>query len=101
MKLDKSFVFKRFKKELEAKYGPKKAAAIWRYAGHVLQKLEAAEPNADKNSRSFVFPAVALYRAVEHYAPDEALAVTRAYGTKTGIRMRNLFRKVYSQSVPE
>ena len=58
MKLDKSFVFKRFKKELEAKYGPKKAAAIWRYAGHVLQKLEAAEPDADKNSRSFVFPAV-------------------------------------------
>ena len=94
MKLDKSFVFKKFKKELEAKYGSKKAAAIWRYAGHVLQKLEAAEPDADKNSRSFVFPAVALYRAVRHYAPDEALAVTRAYGTKTGIRMRNLFRKV-------
>ena len=94
MKLNKSFVFKKFKNELEAKYGPKKAAAIWRYAGHVLQKLEAAEPDTDKNSRSFVFPAVALYRAVRHYAPDEALAVTRAYGTKTGIRMRNIFRKV-------
>ena len=40
------------KKELEAKYGPKKAAAIWRYAGHVLQKLEATEPDADKNSRT-------------------------------------------------
>ena len=32
MKLDNSFVFKRFKKELEAEYGPQKAAAIWRYA---------------------------------------------------------------------
>ena len=94
MKLDKSFVFKIFKKELEAKYGSKKAAAIWRYAEHVLQKLEVAEPDADKNSRSFVFPGVALYRAVRNYAPDEALAVTRAYGTKTGIRMRNIFRKV-------
>ena len=83
-----------FKKELAAKYGPEKAAAIWQYAEHVLQKLEAAEPNADKNSRTFVFPAVALYRAVDRYAPDEALAVTRAYGMNTGIRMRNIFRKM-------
>ena len=94
MKLDKSFMFRKFRKELEEQYGPKKAAAIWRYAEHILQKLELAEPDADKNSRSFVFPAVALYRAAEHYAPNEALAVTRSYGTKTGIRMRNIFRKV-------
>ena len=94
MKLDKSFMFRKFRKELEEQYGPKKAAAIWRYAEHILQKLELAEPDADKNSRSFVFPAVALYRAIEHYIPDEALAVTRSYGTKTGIRMRNIFRKV-------
>ena len=86
MKLDNSFVFKRFKKELEAEYGPQKAAAIWRYAECELQKLESAEPNADKNSRTFVFPAAALYRAVEYYAPGEALEVTRAYGTKTGFR---------------
>ena len=26
--------------------------------------------------------------------PGEALSVTRAYGTKTGIRMRNIFRKI-------
>ena len=96
MKLDNSFVFKRFKKELEAKYGSEKAAAIWRYAECELQKLESAEPNADKNSRTFVFPAAALYRAVEYYAPGEALEVTRAYGTKTGIRLKNIFRKVTS-----
>ena len=96
MKLDNSFVFKRLKKDLEAEYGPKKAAAIWRYAECELQKLESAEPNADKNSRTFVFPAAALYRAVEYYAPGEALEVTRAYGTKTGIRLRNIFRKVTS-----
>ena len=53
MKLDNSFVFKRFRKELEAEYGPQKAAAIWRYAESELQKLESAEPDADKNSRTF------------------------------------------------
>ena len=94
MKLDNSFVFKRFKKELEVRYGLEKAAAIWRYADRLLQKLESAEPGADKSSRTFVFPAAALYRAVEKYAPGEALEVTRAYGTKTGIRLRNIFRKV-------
>ena len=52
MKLDRSFMFRKFRKELEEQYGPKKAAAIWRYAEHILQKLEAAEPDADKNSRS-------------------------------------------------
>ncbi len=86
----------RLKKDLEIKYGPIKAAAIWRYAECVLQRLESAEPDADKSSMTFVFPAVALYRAVEYYAPGEALEVTRAYGTKTGIRLRNIFRKVTS-----
>ena len=48
MKLDNSFVFKRFKKELEAEYGPKKAAAIWRYAECELQKLDRARNCADR-----------------------------------------------------
>ena len=93
-KLDKSFVFKHFRRELADEYGGKKASAIWRYANKELRRLEAAAPDADKNSTSFVFPAVALYRAVERYAPGEALPVTRGYGKKTGIRMRNIFRKV-------
>ena len=93
-RLGKSFVFKRFYEDLSDKYGDKKASAIWAYAQKELRRLEETEPGADKNSLSFVFPAVALYRAVEKYAPGEALSVTRAYGTKTGIRMRNLFRRI-------
>ena len=61
MKLEKSFVFKGFRKDLEEKYGREKAGAIWQYANRELQKLEAAEPVADKTSRSFVFPVVALF----------------------------------------
>ena len=94
MKLDKSFMFKGFRKELSEKYGKGKGGMIWKYAGEELQRLEAAEPDADKTSRSYVFPAVAIYRSLEKYVPDEALAVARAYGTKTGLRMRNIFRKV-------
>jgi hypothetical protein len=49
--------------ELDERYGKEKGDTIWRYAEHVLQKLETADPNADRPSKSFVFPAVAIYRA--------------------------------------
>lgn len=94
MKLEKSFVFKKFRTHLTDRYGEEKAVRIWKFAEDELLRLETEEPDADKNSKSFVFPAVALYRAVEHYAPGEALDVTRGYGTKTGLRMRYIFRKV-------
>ena len=92
--LEKSFVFKGFREDLAAKYGKQKGSVIWAYAVKELQKLMKEEPNADKNSTSFVFPAVALYRAVEHYAPGDALEVTRGYGAKTGIRFKKIFRTV-------
>ena len=94
MKLDHSIIFKRFKKDLTKQYGREKAVAIWQDAADELQRLEAADKNAPKNDRSFVFSAVALYRAVERHAPGEALPVTRDYGTKTGIRFRDLFRRI-------
>lgn len=92
--LDQSFIYKQFRNDLRKKYGTEKATEIWQYADCELRKIETAEPNADKNSKSFVFPAVALYRAVEHFAPGEALIVTRAYGTETGLRLKKIFRAI-------
>ena len=94
MKLSKSFIYKDFYNDLAERYGEEKASAIWQRADEELQKLETEHEDADRNSRNFVFPAVALYRAIEAFAPGEALDMTRAYGTKFGIRMRDLFRKV-------
>ena len=91
--LDKT-IFKRIKKDLVAKYGVEKADKIWAYAKEMYLKLEKAKPNADKESKSFVFPAVSIYRAIENYAPGEALEVTRAFGTKTGLRLKKLFRRI-------
>ncbi|MBO4458846.1 MAG: L-2-amino-thiazoline-4-carboxylic acid hydrolase [Butyrivibrio sp.] len=90
--LKKSFIFKRFYSELVEKYGTAKAGEIWKYAEDELSGLKNAEPTADKASVSNVFPAVALYRSVEHFYPGEALPVTRAYGTKMGLRMQGIFR---------
>ena len=94
MRLQKSFIYKSFYKDLMERYGSEKAAAIWQYADEELEKLTSAHKDADRNSLTFVFPAAALYRAVEHFAPGEALSVTREYGTRTGIRLRNIIRKV-------
>jgi hypothetical protein len=91
--LDKT-IFKRIKKDLVAKYGVEKADKIWAYAKEMYLKLEKAIPNADKESKSFVFPAVSIYRSIENYAPGEALEVTRAFGTKTGLRLKKLFRRI-------
>lgn len=93
-KLDKSFVYKRFRKDLESRYGEKIAAEIWAEANAHIAELENSNPDAVKNDLSFVFPAVALYRAIEKHAPGEALEVTRAYGTKTGLRIRGILRKI-------
>lgn len=41
-----------------------------------------------------IFPAVALYRAIERNSPGDALVVTREYGTKAGKRLRNIIRRI-------
>jgi len=91
-KLSQSYVYKKFRKELVHRYGKEKAAAIWEEAGMKLRKFEMAETEADKTSEMFVFPAVALYQAIDHYAPGDALAVTRDYGTRFGQQVRRIFR---------
>ncbi|MBO6309782.1 MAG: hypothetical protein J6N70_13260 [Oribacterium sp.] len=37
---------------------------IWKYANSEYHKMETGEPDADKTSRSYVFPAVSIYRAL-------------------------------------
>ena len=87
-------IFKRFKKDLAVKYGEDKADKIWQDANAEYLKLEANEPDADKSSRSYVFPVVSIYRAVEKYAPGEALETTRAFGTKMGLQLKKTFSRI-------
>ena len=87
-------IFKKFKKDLVAKYGADKADEIWQDANAEYLKLEANEPDADKPSRAYVFPVVSIYRAVEKYAPGEVLETTRAFGTKTGLQLKKKFERI-------
>jgi hypothetical protein len=87
-------IFKKFKKDLVAKYGADKADEIWWDANAEFLKLEANEPEADKTSRAYVFPVVSIYRAVEKYAPRDVLEITRAFGTKTGLQLKKKFGRI-------
>lgn len=92
--LDRSLIYRGFRGELERKYGAERAAAIWHYAGRTLQRLEQRFPQEDDQHKAMVFPAVSLYRAIEHYAPGEALELTRGYGTRVGMKLRAVLAAV-------
>ncbi len=87
-------IFRKFKKVLVTKYGADKADEIWRDANAECMKMEANEPKADKMSMAYVFPVVSIYRAVEKYAPDQVLEVTRAFGTKMGLQLKKKFSRI-------
>jgi len=93
-KLDKVFVFKDFKKELIEKYGTSLASEIWSEANAEYKRLIQEEPNADKSSKAYVFPAVAIYRAAEYHVPEDAIFITRAFGTKAGLKLKKMFRRI-------
>lgn len=94
--IKKMFAFKDFYKDLIEKYGINKADEIWSFAEEEYCKMVEAEPNADSSTLQFAFPAVALYRAVEKYSPNDALTVTRSYGTKAGLKFKRFFQKITS-----
>ena len=92
--LDKIFVFKDCRKYLIDKFGVKSAEEIWDRANEEYVRLVSKEPNAEKYAKSYVFPAVAIYRAIEIQMPGEALAVSRDFGTKNGLKLKKLFGRI-------
>ena len=94
MKLDRSWIYKGLKKDLFQKYGREKAQLILEYAGQEISRLETDDPSCDKAVAKYIFPAIAIYNAIERYAPGEAKEVTRAYGTKFGNRLKKIFSAV-------
>ena len=94
MKLDNSKIYKGLKKDLKERYGSEKAQLIWEYAKQEIVRLESADPSCDKAVAKYIFPAIAIYNAIEGFAPGEAGEVTRAYGTMFGLRLKKVFSTI-------
>ena len=90
-KLQRSAIYKGFKKDLMEKYGVQMAEAIWKVADERLQELEAAYPELSRDSKMMILPAAAIYQAlqenVEEELLEEAFQLLKDYGTKLGTKI--------------
>lgn len=83
-KLSRSIIFKGFRKTLISQLGEKTADQIWMDANTSLAALQSQYPNLDSDSKMMIIPAAALYSALHKHAPEQAIPLLTAYGTKTG-----------------
>jgi len=95
-KLSKSLIFKGFRKVLRAEFGEEKASQIWQEANAHLLELECKHPDITGDNKMIILPSAALYLALKKYAPEQALPLMRAYGTKMGERVAGIIHGITS-----
>lgn len=95
-RLSRSFMFKAFRSVLVNAFGEDPAARIWRSANAAHDQLLQAPPDLDPDSKMMVLPAAALYLALKEEAPEQALPMLKAYGTRTGEKIATTIHRVTS-----
>lgn len=95
-KLDKSFVYKKFKNVLLEKYSKDKAAAIWKDANAELMHLLKKYSNAGSDEKMMILPLSALYTALKKHKIEDALDLLKEYGKQTGDNFSALIGKITS-----
>lgn len=83
-KLEKSVIYKGFKRVLEEQFHKDTAAQIWTEANKNLCDLERQYPDITGDNKMMVLPAAALYKTLCKYKPKQALILLKEYGTETG-----------------
>lgn len=95
-KLSRSLIFKGFRKVLRAGFGEEKASQIWQEANRNLLELERKNPDITGDNKMMILPAAALYLALKNYAPEQALPLMRAYGTRMGEKIAGIIHGITS-----
>lgn len=95
-KLDQNILFKGFRKVLRAEFGEEKASQIWEEANGHLLELEHKHPDITGDNKMMILPAAALYLALWNHAPEQALPLMRAYGTKIGEKIAGIIHGITS-----
>ena len=95
-KLSKSLIFRGFRKMLRAEFGEAKASQIWQEANAHLFELERKHPDVTGDSKMAILPSAALYLALKNYAPEQAVSLMRAYGTKMGEKIAGIIHGITS-----
>lgn len=95
-KLNRSIIFKDFRKVLVSNFGESCAAEIWQDANANFVALEAWKPKLTSDSRMMILPAAALYNALQKHAPEQALPLLTGYGTQMGEKIARIIHAVTS-----
>ena len=95
-RLRQSIIYKGFRKTITAQFGETQAAEIWENANRHLAFLNAWASQMDSDSRMMILPAVALYKALYEYAPQQALPLLTSYGTKMGEKISRIVHCITS-----
>lgn len=95
-KLDRSFVYKKFKLMLIEQYGKEKADAIWADADAQLAQLLKTYDNVGFDEKVMVLPLSALYTALQKHGVENALELLKAYGKQTGDDLSALIGNITS-----
>lgn len=95
-RLRQSIIYKGFRKTITAQFGETHTAEIWEKANSYLASMNTWASQMDSDSRMMILPAVALYKALYEYAPQQALSLLTNYGTKMGEKIARIVHGVTS-----
>ena len=95
-RLRQSIIYKGFRKTITAQFGETHTAEIWEKANSYLASMNTLASQMDSDSRMMILPAVALYKALYEYAPQQALPLLTNYGTKMGEKIARIVHGVTS-----
>lgn len=95
-KLDKSFIFKKFKSLLIEQYGLQNANAIWKAANVELNRLLQEYKIIGSDEKMMVLPLCALYTTMKKAGMDDALELLKEYGVQVGEDVSGMIGKVTS-----
>ena len=94
--LDRSLIYRRFRKTLTAQYGAEEAELVWQDANKSLLDLKKKHPDITGDSKMMILPAAALYLSMEKHIPDDALTLLCNYGTHTGEKIAGVVHGITS-----
>ena len=95
-RLEKSIIYRRFRKILTEQYGVEKAGQIWQEANRQLRELERSHPDVTGDSKMMILPAAALYISLDKHIPGYALTLLCTYGTQMGEKIAGIVHGITS-----
>lgn len=93
-KLDRSFVYRKFKKTLIKEVGKEKAKVIWKDAGVELNCLLKEYRYVSSDEKMMILPLSVLYTVLKKHKVEKALDILKEYGKKTGDDFSAMINKI-------